>query len=51
MKPSERIYQIFSTNRQKKGGNKNSDKLEAVIQYLDEEEVRKDKLALEGIKI
>lgn len=36
MLPSERIFQIFSLLRQKKGGNKSHDRIEAVVQFLDE---------------
>ena len=36
MKPSERIFKIFSQLRQKKGGNKSHDRIEAVVKYLDE---------------
>ncbi len=42
MKPSERIFQIFSDLRQKKGGNKNEDRVMAVIHYLDEEYEKQD---------
>lgn len=42
MKPSDRIYQIFSLLRQKKGSNKNEDRIMAVIYYLDEQHKEKN---------
>ena len=35
LKPSEVIFKIFCFLRQKGGSNKNGDKLEAIIKYLD----------------
>ena len=37
MKPSEKIAKIYNKIRTYQGGNKNSDKCDAIIQFLDEE--------------
>lgn len=37
MRPSARIYQLFASFRQIKGGNKSSDMIKAITTYLDEQ--------------